>query len=163
MNRERFSFYNKGTRAIMLFVMIPLFLFLTALFVSTQNSFLSMIAFFFFILLLVFVYKTCFIHVVIDEKGIRYKSLFKEKYIAKKELLDVLIVQKQRRNEPMYVSFKDFYEKGLYGGSSFLVFRTTNELPKSNAFVFSNPIDSFYISVQYRSDLEPWVLRLITE
>lgn len=147
----------------MLFVMIPLFLFLTALFVSTQNSFLSMIAFFFFVMLLVFVYKAYFIHVVIDEKGIRYKSLFKEKYIAKKELLDVLIVQKQRRNEPLYLSFKDFYEKRLYGGSGFLVFRTADEIPKSNAFVFSNPIDSFYISVQYRSNLEPWVLKLISE
>ena len=119
----------------MLFVLTPLFLFITALFVSTQNSFLSMIAFFFFILLLVFVYKTCFIHVFVDAKGIRYKSLFKEKYIAKGELKDVLVVRKQRRNEPLFIDFNDFYEKGLYGGNSFLIFRTASELQIGRAHV----------------------------
>lgn len=161
MNRARFTFYNRGTRGVMLFVMIPLFLFLTALFVSTQNSFLLMIAFFFFVLLGVFVYKACFIHLYIDAKGVHYKSLFKEKYIAKKDLMDVLVVHKQRRNEPVYVDFKDFYEKGLHGGSSFMLFRTANELPKTNAFVFSDPIDTYYISVQYRAALESWVLQLL--
>lgn len=161
MNRQRFTYYNRLTRSMMLFVLIPMFLILTALFVSTQNSFLLMIAFFFFVLLGVFVYKACFMHVIIDSKGVKYQSLFKQKFIAKEDLLDVLVVQRQRRNEPLYRNFKDFYDSSSNPAGSFVIFRLANEFPKSNAFVFSDPIDSYYITIQYRRELDPIIFDLL--
>lgn len=157
----KFNFYNRTTRFLMLVILIPLFTVLTVVFVVSQNNFLWMIAFFFFIMLGVFIYKTFFIKVYIDGKGVQYKSLFQEKYIAKEELLDVLVVHKQRRNQPSYIPFMDWFGKGMYRSGDFVMFRTSEEMPNTHAFVFSAPIDRYYICVQYQKKLEPWVADLL--
>ncbi|MGG5505747.1 MULTISPECIES: hypothetical protein [unclassified Myroides] len=91
--------------------------------------------------------------VSIDEKGVRYKSLFKEKFLAWTEIKDVLIVVRERRSVPDYYKLEEWLQSGRSGKSYFLLFRSTSEFPANPMFMFSAPIDTDYISVQSRKTI----------
>ncbi len=91
--------------------------------------------------------------VTIDEKGVSYKSLFKEKSLSWTEIQDVLIVVRERRSIPDYYKLEEWMQAGKSSKSYFLLFRSTSEFPANPMFMFSAPIDEDYISVQARKEI----------
>lgn len=158
MEKTIISFYNRGTRILMLFVLVPIFIFITILFVSSQNTFLYLIASFFVLVVGILIYKTCFITLQFSEKGVYYKSLFKERWFLKEDIIDVLVMSKQRRSSPVFIDFKKWYALDIQGGNDFLILRTEEKLPQQTSFIFSDPIDGYYCTIQYRESLEKWIL-----
>lgn len=158
METTKISFYNRNTRFLMLFVLVPIFAFLTILFVSSQNTFLYLIASFFVLVIGILIYKTCLVTLEFSEKGVYYKSLFKERWFLKDDLVDVLVMSKQRRSQPVFIDFIKWHALDIQGGNDFLILRTEAKLPQQTSFVFSEPLGVYYCTVQYREDLEKWML-----
>lgn len=91
--------------------------------------------------------------VTIDEKGVSYKSLLREKFLPWSEVKDVLIAVRERRSIPDYYKLEEWIQSGRSGKSYFLLFRSTSEFPANPMFMFSAPIDEDYISVQSRKEI----------
>lgn len=89
--------------------------------------------------------------VTIDEKGVLYKSLFKEKFLPWTAVKDVLIVVRERRSLPDYYKLEEWMASGRAAKNHFLLFRTTPDFPANPMFMFSAPVDEDYISVQCRN------------
>ncbi len=93
-------------------------------------------------------------HVTIDESGVHYKSLFKNKTILWKDMHDVLIVVRQRRNSPDYYNYQEWIEHGNAVGGNFVLFRSDNSFPENPMFMFSLPVSYSYISLQCRKQVQ---------
>ncbi len=156
-----YNYYNNSSRITLLIMCLGPFLSMGIFFIFLGNTLMLCFATVLFFLFFVFLYKTMFIKVTIDEKGILYKSYFKEKFLAWSEVKDVLMVIRERRSMPDFYKFNEWLESGRSGKSNFLLFRSTNEFPANPMFMFSAPFGDNYISIQYRRGIEVEINRYL--
>ena len=149
----KFNYYNTSSSLLLLLICLGPFLSTGIFFLLVGVGIVKFVALVFFFLFAVFFYKVVFMKVTIDERGVWYKSLFKEKFLAWSEISDVLIVVRERRSIPDYYKLDEWLQSGRLGKSYFLLFRTTSEFPANPMFMFSSPIDEDYISVQSRTEI----------
>ncbi|KUF38681.1 PH domain-containing protein [Myroides marinus] len=146
----KFSYYNITSKILLfVFCLLP-FLGMAVFFIQVGNGLTMSLGGLMIFLILVFTYKSFFIKVSIDESGVTYKSLLKEKHLRWDEVKDILIVVRERRSVPDYYRFEEWMNAGKAGKSYFVLFRTTEGFPVNPMFMFSAPIDEDYISVQFR-------------
>ncbi|WP_158961650.1 PH domain-containing protein [Myroides fluvii] len=149
----KFNYYNTSSSALLLVLCLGPFLSTGIFFLLVASGIIKLVAVLLFFLFLVFLYKVLFMKVTIDEKGVSYKSLFKEKSLSWTEIQDVLIVVRERRSIPDYYKLEEWMQAGKSSKSYFLLFRSTSEFPANPMFMFSAPIDEDYISVQARKEI----------
>ncbi|MHC5200824.1 hypothetical protein [Myroides sp. LJL119] len=97
--------------------------------------------------------------VSIDQYGIHYSSLLKKQTLLWQELHDVLIVVRERRNNPDYYKYEHWFAANRLGKGYFLLFRAGDSFPENPMFMFSAPVSQGYISVQYRKEIQKYVDR----
>ncbi len=149
----KFNYYNTSSRILLLLLCLGPFLSIGIFFLLVASGIVKFVAILLFFLFFVFLYKVCCMKVIIDEKGVSYKSLFKEKFLPWSAIKDVLIVVRERRSIPDYYKLEEWMQAGRSGKSYFLLFRTSTEFPANPMFMFSAPIDEDYISVQSRKEV----------
>lgn len=149
-----YNYYNISSRILLgIFCLGPL-LGMGVFFIKTGTVFGIVSSIILLFLFIVFAYKNLFLKVTINEEGIVYRSLLKEKRISWAELYDILIVVRERRSVPDYYKFTEWVDAGNSCKSYFILFRSSNEFPDNPMFMFSAPIGHNYISVQYRKGME---------
>lgn len=146
----KFNYYNPSSSLLLLLICLGPFLSTAIFFLVVGVGVVKLVAVILFFLFFVFLYKVAFVKVTIDEKGVLYKSLFKEKFLPWTAISDVLLVVRERRSIPDYYKLEEWIASGRTTKSYFLLFRTTSEFPANPMFMFSAPIDEDYISVQSR-------------
>lgn len=150
----RFSYYNITSKILLsVFCLLP-FLGMAVFFIQVGNGLTMSLGGLMIFLIFVFTYKCFFIKVSIDESGVTYKSLLKEKHLQWDEVQDILIVVRERRSIPDYYKFDEWMNSGKSGKSYFVLFRTTEGFPENPMFMFSAPTDEDYISVQFRPAIQ---------
>lgn len=150
----KFNYYNVSSRILLFLICIGPFLGSALFFLSIGNVLTIILSVVMLFLFVVFLYKSSFMNVTIDEKGVLYKSLFQEKALQWEEIKDVLIVVRERRSIPDYYKLDEWLEAGKLGKSYFILFRTTEGFPENPMFMFSAPVGRDYISVQFRKGVE---------
>lgn len=155
----KFSYYNTSSKIILLLICFGPFLGMGVWSIIFAPNLLKLVSIFLFALFGVFFYKCLFINVTLSEQGITYKSMLQQKHLAWSEVKDVLIVVRERRSIPDYYKFDEWIDAGKLGKSYFLLFRTTAGFPENQMFMFSSPIGSDYISVQYRSKIKDTIYK----
>ncbi|WP_410878368.1 PH domain-containing protein [Myroides sp. DW712] len=146
----KFNYYTRTSRAILLILCLGPFLSIGIFFLLVATGIVKLVALLLFFLFFVFLYKIGGMKVTLDEKGVYYKSLLKEKFLPWKEIQDILIVVRERRSIPDYYKLEEWMQGGRSCKSYFLLFRSTSEFPANPMFMFSAPIDEDYISLQAR-------------
>ncbi|MGG5576469.1 PH domain-containing protein [Myroides sp. C15-4] len=146
----KFNYYNPSSSLLLLVICLGPFLSTGIFFLLVGVGIVKLVAVILFFLFFVFLYKIVFIKVTIDEKGVMYKSLFKEKFLPWTAINDVLLVVRERRSIPDYYKLNEWIASGRKTKSYFLLFRATSEFPANPMFMFSEPIAEDYISVQSR-------------
>ncbi len=158
-----YNYYNSSSRITLLIMCLGPFLSMAIFFIFLGNTLMLCFAAVLLFLFFVFLYKIMFIKVTIDEKGILYKSYFKEKRLIWPEVKDVLLVVRERRSIPDYYNLREWLSSGRSGKSNFILFRSSNEFPSNSMFMFSAPFGDNYISVQYRKGLEKEIWQYFEE
>lgn len=149
----KFNYYNTSSSILLLVLCLGPFLSTGIFFLLVASGIVKFVAVLLFLLFFVFLYKVLFMKVTIDEKGVSYKSLLREKFLPWSEVKDVLIAVRERRSIPDYYKLEEWIQSGRSGKSYFLLFRSTSEFPANPMFMFSAPIDEDYISVQSRKEI----------
>lgn len=146
----KFNYYNRASSAILLVLCLGPFLSIGIFFLLVATGIVKLVALLLFVLFFVFLYKIGGMKVTLDEKGVHYKSLLREKFLPWTDVQDILIVVRQRRSIPDYYKLEEWLQGGQACKSYFLLFRSTSEFPANPMFMFSAPIDEEYISIQAR-------------
>lgn len=158
-----FNFYNISSRIILFALGFLPMLLMAGWMIVFGNTLAHILSILLFFLAAVFLYKIFCIKVIVDDRGLFYRSPLCKKQILWKDLHDILIVVRERRNTPDYYPFIEWYDIGNPGKSYFLLFRTTKEFPQNPMFMFSTPATPEYISLQYRKKLAQVILEYCRE
>lgn len=154
---KTFKYYNKTTRLLVCAGIVPVFLFVTILFWISGNGFLLLMSVFTLLAVGILLYKALAIELRFTREGVMYKSPLKQKYIEKSAIHSVLLILKNRRSEAEYISYPQWRQLDVQGGNAYVMIRTKDKLPPQGSFMFSAPVEDYYIVIQYRKELEHYI------
>ncbi len=152
--------YYKG-KGLFFLLLIP-FLFLLFIFARLGGVFGYAMAAFIFLFLLLLVHRFFIVSITFDENKVTYKSFSKKIEFNYEDVKDIIIVEKERRAAPEFDTYTDDYvpSRGI-GTSYFIMIGNINYYPSNSYFLLTKPVDTDYITLQYRDDLKPFLKILL--
>lgn len=97
--------------------------------------------------------------IIITEKYIEYKSIFRTVKIEKEQIKGYDIVKKPKRSAPVFLPITDIPDFNF--GKHFIIIRRSFIRPDGSLWLLTEPTTDSYITMEYRTDIYNAVKRLI--